>query len=243
MPAVTERFTIERRFHGFPGMAHGGYVSGLLGERLGVPASVTLRSPPPLATPMEVSGGEGEPVLLLHDGRVVAKGVPFPGAPDHPEVAELAEAVAASSRFPAARSPSPTCLTCGHQRPVGEGLRILPGPLEDREAVAAPWMPHRAFADGDGTVRPEFVWAALDCPGAWGLRLRYPEGPRRLTVRISARLVAPVVIGEPHVVVGWPLEHRRRLFECGSAIFGPDGDLRAVGHAIWMEAPAMATGA
>jgi hypothetical protein len=35
--------------------------------------------------------------------------------------------------------------------------------------VACVWTPSADFADADGTVRREIVWAALDCPGifAW----------------------------------------------------------------------------
>ena len=46
----------------------------------------------------------------------------------------------------------PRCFVCGPDRDEGEGLRIFPGLLEGG-AVAAPWVPHRAFADEGGVVR------------------------------------------------------------------------------------------
>jgi len=234
---VSELIVIDPSCNGFPRLAHGGYVSGVVAGLIGKAATVTLRSPPPMGRPLAVRRGENGVVSLVDVGRVIVKGVPSEVGLEAPAPPEFEESERAAGRFPSGSSPSPTCLCCGHLRPEGEGLRIFPGPIPDREMVAAPWMPHPAFGDPHGLVRPEFVWAALDCPGAWGLRLRYEPASRSLTVRMGAQVFETVAVGEPHVVIGWPIERRRRLLECGSALFGSDGRLKAIAHAIWMRTP------
>jgi hypothetical protein len=217
-------------------MAHGGYVSGVVSGLVGGPARVTLRAPPPLGRPLQVRRGGGPDVALVDGSRTVVKGEPHHLHMDVPTPPEFGEAKHVAQRFPGFdRTPSPTCMTCGHLRKEGDGLQIFPSPLPGREVVAAPWVPHRAFSGDDGIVRSEFVWAALDCPGAWALRLRYPEGSKRLTVRMAGRILQPVRMGETCVVIGWPLAKRRRVFECGSALFGDDGTLRALTRASWLE--------
>ncbi|MGR6999796.1 hypothetical protein ACU686_19670 [Yinghuangia aomiensis] len=54
-------------------------------------------------------------------------------------------------------------------RTEGDGLRLFPGLLPQQPGTTAtPWVPDASLADADGArVRPEFVWAALDCPGGW----------------------------------------------------------------------------
>ena len=52
-----------------------------------------------------------------------------------------------------------------------DGLHIHAGPVAGRDVVAAPWQVAR------DTVGPEFVWAALDCPGAYATGV--PRSRRR----------------------------------------------------------------
>jgi hypothetical protein len=55
---MTAPLVIAPRFCGPPDSGNGGYVCGLIAGRLGEQTEMTLRAPPPLATPMTV---EGEP--------------------------------------------------------------------------------------------------------------------------------------------------------------------------------------
>ncbi len=57
----------------------------------------------------------------------------------------------------------PDCFVCGMGRGPGDGLRIFPGPLAGRPFWAAPWTPDPSVTGAGGRVRPEVVWAALDC--------------------------------------------------------------------------------
>jgi len=69
---------IEPRFCGPPDSGNGGYVCGLIAGRLGGQAEITLRAPPPLATPMTVESGAGDSVRVLHGRTLVAEGTRLP---------------------------------------------------------------------------------------------------------------------------------------------------------------------
>ena len=120
-------------------------------------------------------------------------------------------------------------MVCGPERAVGDGLRIFPGPVAGRRLVAAPWVP---TADDTGRVPDELVWAALDCPQLWSLMVHVPASTPDLvvTAAMATRIAQPVVPGEPHVVIGWPIGREGRKWHAGAAIFGPHGELCAVGR-------------
>ena len=61
--------------------------------------------------------------------------------------------------------------------------------------LAAPWVPHASLDDGAGRVAPEFLWAALDCAGAFAV-MEDLEQPIILG-ELSARLDGELAIGEP----------------------------------------------
>ena len=134
-------------------------------------------------------------------------------------------------------SPFPQCFVCGPHRAHGDGLRIFAGPLHDR-MVAAPWVPIEPHTG------PEFVWAALDCPGAYACGF----GDRGILVlgRLAARVEATPRASEQCVVVAWPLGDDGRKALAGTALYGEgsparrrEGDLdRTVpaGH-VWSLTP------
>jgi hypothetical protein len=100
-----------------------------------------------------------------------------------------------------------------------------------RQVVAAPWTPGQTLAGVDGLVRPEFVWAALDCPGAFANG--FPEITMVLG-RLAVQLVRPVEPGTECVVVGWSEAVEGRKHFAGTALFAADGELRAVARATWI---------
>lgn len=239
---MTDRDTliIARRFHGPPDSGNGGYVAGRLAGRIGGTAEVTLRLPPPLEKEMIVEKDGNGGVRLMDDGRLVAEARPAEVNPAIPDPPSLETARKAVERFPGfAQHPFPTCFTCGHQRAEGDGLRILSGPLEGTEAMAAPWVPHPSMADASGEVPPEILWAALDCPGAWPLvgsllRRHFSAKAYLLLGRIAANLFSRVLSGQPCVVLGWPAGRDGRKLFSGSAIFAEDGALLASAQATWI---------
>lgn len=220
---------IDERFRGIPGVALGGYVGGLLARELDG-GEVTLRRPVPLGKPLRLVASEDGTTALMEGDETLASVRPLarleltvPG----PVTAE--EALAASRRSlqlsSEYRHPFPGCLVCGAGRAEGDGVRLFAGPVAGRDLVAAPWTPHLAFADADGVVRPELVWAVLDCPTIMALVFQSaPDATERVvTGRLAVIRSGPVRAGEPLVVIGWSAGRQGRAFVTGGAILSPDG--------------------
>jgi hypothetical protein len=233
---VTDTLTIPAFFNGPPTSANGGYTCGRVAQLVDAEvAEVSLRSPPPLDTPLEIRREEGR--VTLHDGdTLVAQGapaelrvdVPDPVPPDEIEAAE----VEGRSRW-ATGHPFPTCLVCGPARE--DGLRIFPSQLPGRDGLfGSSWTPDEALGDGHGFVRPELVWAALDCPTSAPVA-NFADGPSMVLASLTARLGCSVRVGEPHTIVSWPLEHDGRKHWGAAALFDSDGLLTCASRALWIE--------
>ncbi len=231
---MSEQVTIDQRFRGPPESGNGGYVCGVVAGLVGGTVEVTLRRPPPLDRPLQVARLDGGGVSLRDGETVIAEGAPALVEIDVPEPVAPADAAAAARSYAGFQQhPFPTCFVCGPQCAESDGLRIFPGPVAGRDIVAAPWMPDASLADAKGTVRPEFVWAALDCPGWFAFFTELPERPVVLG-RLAAKLNAPVRPGERCVVTGWPLGEEGRKLYSGTALFSADGELRAFAKATWI---------
>jgi hypothetical protein len=212
---------IASRFNGPPGSANGGYACGLFSEALGGGFEVTLLVPPPLDTQLDIVGDE------LRNGDVVvarARRAAHSDAEVH-EPVSLAEAEAASKRYAGFEHHAyPTCFTCGPAR--DDGLGIFAGPVEGRDGlVAAPWTPEPG-------VRPEIVWAALDCPSGWAVDDFQREGV--LLGSMAAAIHTRPEPGEAHVVIGWRVGEEGRKRFAGSAVFTADGELVAHARSTWV---------
>ena len=221
---------IDRRFCGPPDSGNGGYSAGRLAAVLDGPVEVRLRRPPPLERELDVVG-DGDDAVLLDGDAEVARARP----------AELELTVPAPPSFEQARAvegqckafdnhPFPGCFVCGPDRHA-DGLCIFPGPVEDQ--VAATWTPEAELVAADGRVRPEFLWAALDCPGSFALT---PEPGKWMvlgsfTVAIDRRPEA----GERLVVTGWDRGRDGRKLLAGTALFNEAGECLARARAIWVE--------
>lgn len=215
---------IPSRYNGPPESANGGYACGLLAERLGGVAEVTLRRPPPLGVKLEVVEVDGG--LELRQGDVlVAEGHPVELEADVPEPVAVADAVEASRLFAGFEDHAyPTCFTCGPART--DGLGIFAGPVAGRDGlVAAPWSP-------PADIRPEVVWAALDCPAGWAVDDFQREGV--LLGRMAARVPRLPEPGAEHVVVGWRAGAEGRKRQAGSALFSAEGELLAYSRSTWI---------
>ena len=137
---------------------------------------------------------------------------------------DFGDAEAAAARYPwRDKHPYPTCFVCGPHRAEHDGLEIYPGPVADNAVYAAPWIPRAEFADADGVVRDEFVWAALDCPSGI-VTTRLDDVGLILLGRLAAHLVKPVRAADPCVVQAWTFPRDGRKLPTASALFGPDGD-------------------
>jgi hypothetical protein len=224
---------IDPAFEGPPASAHGGYACGMLAPYLPADAEITLRRPVPLGTALEVAPCNGG--LALRDGTtVVAEGASTRLADDAPEPPAFAEALAATASFPGLRShPYPNCVGCGTGRTDAVALRLFPGPLAARDLVAAVWYPS-SDATADGRIRPEFAWAALDCPGGWAA-IGLGRGDRPIVLgRMAARLLEPIPAQSAHIVVGWLAGVSGRKTAAGSALYSRDGVLQGFSRQTWI---------
>jgi hypothetical protein len=221
---VSEQIVIDRHFRGPTESGNGGYTCGLVARFVDGDAEVTLRVPPPLDTRLRV---ERDGVVRVFDGETLvaeAKAADVDVESREPPSFEAASRAALPEGDQ--ESPFPQCFVCGPHRAAGDGLRIFAGPLKDR-VVAAPWIPIEPY------IGPEFVWAALDCPGAYACGF----GERGVLVlgRLAARVEGLPRPGEPCVVVAWPMDGEGRKAYAGSALYGEGGRLLGVARATWIE--------
>ena len=231
---MSETLVIDPRYNGPPGSGHGGYVSGLLAGLLGAnPAEVTLRLPPPLGRPLTVEREAGG--VQVYDGEaMVAEALPAEFEIDVPAPVTFGEADEASAGYPGWKQhPFPTCLVCGPKRHPEDGFRIFGGPVGEGDMMAAAWHPPAWAAGEQGLIRPEFVWAALDCPAGWSLHVEMP-GRHAVLGRLAVRLIEPATAGARHVIMSWPLGFEGRKGYAGSALFTEAGVLSAVARSTWI---------
>ncbi|HLL86779.1 MAG TPA: hypothetical protein VK387_05670 [Thermoleophilaceae bacterium] len=225
---------VPSRFNGPLDCGQGGYTAGLAAGFLAGAVEISLRRPVPLNTPLEVARGGARSVRVLDGDVLIAEGrrapdfeleVPAPVSRDEARRAREDYRGLAHGLFS-------RCFVCGRAR--DDAFGVFAGPVEGRELVASPWTPPDWTADSKGHVLPEFLWAALDCPTYFAL---YPSGELPLSVlaRLTARVDAPVAVGEEHVVIAWPLEAEGRKRHAGAAVLSAEGETLAVAHALLIE--------
>jgi hypothetical protein len=226
---------IDPRFCGPAQSANGGYACGLLAVEIAGPAEVTLRAPPPLGRHLLSQTREDGTAVLLDGEAVVAEARPTTLEGTVPAPVTSDQALRASQRYEwIDEHPYPRCFVCGPQRDPGDGLRIFPGPVEGRELYACTWTPDESLGDALRRVRPEFVWAALDCPSGI-VTNRFGEIGMLLLGRLAVELLEPVPVGEICVVTAWTVAREGRKLDTGSALFDVEGVLLASGRARWIE--------
>lgn len=204
---------IPGRFCGPPASANGGWTAGALAGFLPADATieVTLKQPPPLETPIELTVTDGAVDSEVAAARSVERDlVDVP--PVEAQVARDAEAA-----YPGLVShPFPGCFSCGPEHP--DGLHISPGPVSvDPQRVAATWTPR----ESTGPI----AWAALDCIGGWA-----GDITERVMVlgRITGRVDSLPRIGVRHVLVGERLGGEGRKTFTASTLYDDAG--RAIGR-------------
>lgn len=227
---------IDERFHGPPHSGHGGYSAGLVARAIGNPAEVTLRRPPPLGRPLDLERRDDGTAVLRDGADTVAEGrqcerldvaapppVLWTDATAARDAAEVA--VAEEHSFP-------TCFGCGPRR--DDGLRLLAGPVADRDDIhAAPWVPEPSFADADGKVGQEYVWAALDCPTGWAVI--WGAVKPWVLGRLAVDQRGPVELGYRYVVTAWSRGAEGRKAFSEGALSTDTGNVQAVARATWIE--------
>ncbi|MFE0104767.1 hypothetical protein [Streptomyces sp. NPDC059009] len=234
---------VPEAYQGYPGVAFGGYVAGLLAGRSAArTVRVDFRAVTPVGIPVELAEVPGGGARLLDkEGATLATATPAADLSGPvPDVPSWAEAVAAAEEY---RAHPPTglvdeqldCFGCGLDRTPDRGLRQHCSLVPGRGLVATAWTPHPVFADGNGELTTEVLWAALDCPSAWAGVLAGRLGKGAVTAALTATALRPVTTGEGHITFAWPVAHSGRKHTTGVAIATAAGELCVVGEALWVE--------
>jgi hypothetical protein len=232
------KVVIGRQFCGPPNSGNGGYVCGVLARDIEGPATAVLRAPIPLDAPLSLTRLDGAVVLTGAEDRLIGQSAASVGAelPDPPAPPSLEEAQAAGRRYLGLATPfHPICFTCGAERDDGDGLRVFAGHLAGRPkgVVAAVWTPHAAFADPQGLIPSEIVWAALDCPGyfAWVEQ----EGRHgALLGTMTGEVIRRPKASEACIVLAWTLARDGRKETAGVALYSASGEVMARAHQVWI---------
>jgi len=227
---------IPARFNGPLESGNGGYAAGAIAAFVkGDIAEVSLRSPVPLDSELEVAN-EGDGAVRVLEGEIlVAEARSLPGLDlEPPEPVTIDAARDATGRYRGLTGgPFSRCFVCGLDRE--DSMSVFAGQVKGRDVVASPWTPPAWAADDDGKVCPEIVWAALDCPTYFAAYLQREELPVSFLVRMVARIDAPIAAGEEHVVIAWPLDSDGRKSEAASAVLSVEGQLLAIASALLVE--------
>lgn len=233
--------TVPSRFNGPPASGQGGYSSGVLAAYLEGPAAVSLRRPIPLDVELEIrvatehaEGPDGSPENVSEDtvarafdgaGELIAEAsaaarlAPWGAPPVSLETAYRAK----NSFTPPAEGTFDHCFVCGRAR--HDGFDLFPGPVAGTDLFAAPWTPPKWSADSGGAVLPEFVCAALDCPGYFALHGN--DLSLAFLARQQSEVHTPVRAGVEYVAVGRPLRRDGRKGFAATAILDADGEVLA----------------
>lgn len=228
---------VENRFQGPSQSANGGYIAGVLAELIDGTAEITLRAPPPLDTVMTLTDTDGGHDLMNGETLVgsVRSGSYDLTIPAKPSDADI---IAASPDYPGAKnSPIPHCFVCGIKRKPGDGLRVYAAPVKGHDLVAAKWEAHPALADENGFILERYVFAALDCPGAYAF-FDESEGSMLLG-RIVGQAKGQVRSGDICTVLAWREGTAGRKAFAGSAVLGPDDQVVASAYATWIRVPSV----
>jgi hypothetical protein len=238
---MQEMLVIERRFNGPTLSGNGGYVGGVMAGRFhrafatDGAIEVTLRAPVPLNRALTVR--RERDALVLHDGEtllcearagLVDHLKPPPPPTDWNDVMHRGE-VGGSPEDSDFRC----CIVCGRNRAIGDGLRVLGTSGPQPGYSLSCYIPHANHADAEGRIRPELVWGALDCPGAFAVQ--DPDDFRpALTGRMTAKVIEPPKVGERCAVVGWRLGAEGRKLYSGTALYTEAGRLCALATCTWI---------
>ena len=248
---IKNKVTLSKRFCGPPESANGGYTGGLLARQLirgGMPenAEMTLRlkAAIPLDLELSIDGNLTDGLSLMSNDLSLAtlaaggdslEGF-IPQLPDYSHLISVApELKACCSGFDS--HPFQTCFVCGPKRQEGDGLCLYPGPLpgDENGLVLADWTPDQSLAE-QGQVGIEFIWAALDCPGAFAI-LEKPENARLVPMvlaQISTKIQRRPKAGEQLALVAWPVSNEGRKAYAGTALIDADNQCIAISKQLWI---------
>lgn len=227
---------VSRRFCGPPTSANGGYFAGCVARHAYGTVRVRLMAPPPLDVAMSVHR-EDDSLVVKHAHQIIARATPDVLALDVPRSPTYEAALVASRHYAGFHAHAwPECFVCGPARSRGDGLRIFAGALDQNHtasagAVAAPWVPDLSLRGSDGKVAPEFMWAALDCPGFFAAG---DTSRKMLLGEFTAHVDRCVHVDEPCTIVAWQVSSAGRKSTVGTALYDEDGEICARALGVWL---------
>lgn len=223
---------IAARFNGPPDSGNGGYAAGMIAGAIGTTVNVRLAQPVPMNQDLAITSRENDRWEVHAGSGLIATAAAHVVQADVPQAPSWVEAFGASQHFAGfSQHVFPTCFVCGTAREPGQGLRIFPGSVPGTPVLAAPWRPDQSLGDASGRIRPEFIWAALDCPGYFA-----SLSPRAgLLGELSVHIDRTVRVDEPCIVTAWQIQADGRKHRTGTALFNADGERCALGVATWIE--------
>ena len=224
---------IDARFNGPPHSGNGGYAAGLIAGAIGQNVAVRLLQRVPLGRHLTIAARSGERWEVRDGEQLIATAAQTALQTDVPTSPSYLDALEASKNYAGfTQHVFSSCFVCGTGRHRDDGLRIFPGFVPGTGVVAAPWLPSANLDDGTGKVRPEFIWAALDCPGYFA---SFNNDTLALLGELSVHIDRLVHVDEPCVVIGWRILLEGRKCHAGTALFDEEGERCAVGVATWVE--------
>lgn len=232
---MTSEVVIASCYNGPPSSGNGGYVMGIMAQGLSGPVEAVLKVPPPLDKPLRRENSNST-VSLFDGDTLVGTAHEVDAAIQErllPSPLSLAGSPVEGPEMEGKFRPFGSCFVCGDERSDGDGLCIHSQNVEGQQGmVAAPWHIHENFADGGGCVAPEYIWAALDCPGYFACA----PGEAALLAKFTVEVLMPLKATGTATVVGWDLTENRsgRKRLSGTALYSPEGALVAKAHALWI---------
>jgi len=158
---------------------------------------VRLLKPPPLDTELAVRELADGALQIVQGEEAIGEARPARLELDVRLAPQYLEAVEASRRYAGFRHHASRAASCAAPGGTRDGLRIFAGPSLSATG-RAPWVPDASLDQGDGKVRPEFMSAALDCPGYYAVAA---DDRMMLLAELTAHVDRRVHIGESCTVV------------------------------------------
>lgn len=232
-----ETITVPAHLCGYPGVAFGGYVAGVLATRAAAKTvRVDFRRPVPTDAPVRLAP-TAEGGVQLVDGELLLAAATPPIRPSRPPSrrpgSRRRRRPTPTGRLPRTGWSTASAAVCTARPPRACACTAAGCP-------AAPWWPPPGPPAPNSAARTDCCRPSW-CGARWTARATRPGrllDDRRagaVTAALTARLLRPVPVGAGLVSYAWLLGSEGRKYRVGTALATAAGDLCAVGEALWVE--------